>query len=152
MTDVGKRYRHKVRGSTYTVMGEVTLQTSARVSDGAQLTVYSADETGELWVRPSHEFYDGRFEETGPAPDKPDAPLAHDAIETALASLGVPLAFGAHVTKTGAGYGGPGHVCGVAIAEDGSPRIIVAHKIEGGNGRLMHIYSKAQISAGGDNA
>lgn len=81
-----------------------------------------------------------------------DVGTAQRAINTALAALGIPLAPNASVTKTGTGYGGPGRVCGVAIAEDGSPRIIVAHKLEGGSGRLMHIYSKAQIVAGGENA
>ena len=55
---------------------------------------------------------------------------AAEAISAALAAFGLP-AFGTGVAKTGAGYSGPGVICGVAIAEDGSPRVVVAHQIEG---------------------
>lgn len=72
---------------------------------------------------------------------------AAEAISAALAAFGLP-AFGTGVAKTGAGYSGPGVICGVAIAEDGSPRVVVAHQIEGGTGRLMHIYTPSLLSPG----
>ena len=70
-----------------------------------------------------------------------------DALNEALRSLGLPYEFAQTVRKTGWGYSGPGEVCGVAIAADGSPRVIVAHQIKGGTGRLMHIYTPRQIEA-----
>lgn len=69
------------------------------------------------------------------------------AVSAALAAFGLPYEFGQIVRKVGTGYGGPGEVCGVAIAADGSPRVIVAHQIKGGTGRLMHIYTPKQIEA-----
>lgn len=148
MGDIGKRYHHIRRGSTYTVIGGANLQTARPASDGVRLTIYRDDATGELWARPTREFHDGRFEEIGPIPDEPYTALAQHAVETALSALGVPLKFGYRIHKIGTGYGGPGEVCGVAIAADGSPRIIVAHQIKGGTGRLMHIYTPKLIKAG----
>lgn len=73
-----------------------------------------------------------------------------DALNEALRNLGLPYEFAQIVRKTGRGYSGPGEVCGVAIAADGSPRVIVAHRIEGGTGHLMHIYTPGQIEAEGE--
>jgi len=116
---------------------------------------HPATEAVEAIIGPHLPRYPADLKDAGfaivPHASAVDTGTAQLAIETALAALGVPLACGAHVKKTGTGYGGPGRVCGVAIAEDGSPRVIVAHKIEGGHGRLIHIYSKAQIVAGGEN-
>ena len=69
------------------------------------------------------------------------------AVSAALAAFGLPYEFAQIVRKTGRGYSGPGEVCGVAIAADGSPRVIVAHRIDGGTGHLMHIYAPKQIEA-----
>ena len=68
------------------------------------------------------------------------------ALDVALAALGIELAFGDRVMKRGVGYSGPGHLRGLALANDGSPRLIIAHKIEDGAGALMHIYTPAQIA------
>lgn len=73
-----------------------------------------------------------------------------DALNEALRSFGLPYEFAQIVRKIGTGYGGPGEVCGVAIAADGSPRVIVAHQIKGGTGHLMHIYTPKQIEEGGE--
>lgn len=54
-------HRHKKRGSTYRVIGQAVLQTAEPAPDGAHMIVYQ-DEKGLVWVRPSAEFYDGRFE------------------------------------------------------------------------------------------
>lgn len=74
-------------------------------------------------------------------------PRTLDTLDEVMRRLGLPYEFGQIVHKTGTGYGGPGEVCGVAIAADGSPRVIVAHQIKGGTGRLMHIYTPRQIKA-----
>lgn len=60
----GRRYRHLKRGTTYTVLGDATLQISTFPPDeGDTLRVYRSDEDGKLWVRSATEFLDGRFEE-----------------------------------------------------------------------------------------
>ncbi|WP_354453582.1 DUF1653 domain-containing protein [Methylobacterium sp. 1030] len=57
----GCLYRHRKRGSTYRIVGEANLQTSAPVGDNERLVVYQGDD-GRIWVRPANEFFDGRFE------------------------------------------------------------------------------------------
>lgn len=61
-------YRHKKRGTTYEVLGEnASLQCSCapeveRQFDDDVFTVYRSTTTGALYVRPTQEFHDGRFE------------------------------------------------------------------------------------------
>lgn len=51
-----KPYRHKKTGNTYFHICEATLEAT-----GEKVVVYvGADE--KVWVRPSDEFFDGRFE------------------------------------------------------------------------------------------
>lgn len=58
----GDRYRHKKRGTSYTVVvAHAELQTSAPLREGAEIVVYRGDD-GKFWARPSSEFHDGRFE------------------------------------------------------------------------------------------
>lgn len=67
-----ERVRHKKRGTTYEVIGEAEVQISIGdvfdgtrvVCEGDRLTVYRGA-GGKLWVRPSDEFNDGRFEAVG---------------------------------------------------------------------------------------
>lgn len=54
--------RHVKRGSTYEVVGQAMLQTSAPLTDMETMIVYRSLDDGRLWVRPSTEFEDGRFE------------------------------------------------------------------------------------------
>lgn len=54
--------RHKKRGSSYTILGELEIQTSAPIHEGDIITGYRCCETGKLWGRPVGEFNDGRFE------------------------------------------------------------------------------------------
>jgi len=55
-------WRHKKRGTTYKRIGRAHLQTQINLPDDAQVEVYQSEADGALWVRPSGEFFDGRFE------------------------------------------------------------------------------------------
>lgn len=61
-------YRHKVRGHVYEVLTEMaSIQCSAAPDFESQFedddwTVYRNVKTGAIWVRPTAEFQDGRFE------------------------------------------------------------------------------------------
>lgn len=59
---VGTVWRHKKRGSLYTVMGSCHIEATQTL---ALLYYASADES--WWVRPVSEFLDGRFERVWPA-------------------------------------------------------------------------------------
>ena len=52
---------------------------------------------------------------------------------------------GQKVEKHTGDYTGPGFVRGVVFLEDGIVRYVVAHKIEGGTGSLLHLYSEANL-------
>lgn len=56
-------WKHKKRGTTYEVLGDAELQCAADFDlfEGQRLTVYRGLD-GKLWVRPTEEFHDGRFE------------------------------------------------------------------------------------------
>lgn len=51
------------------------------------------------------------------------------------------------VYKTGAGYSGPGKVYAAFLGEDLHWRYVVAHKVDGGQGRFYHLYGLAQLTA-----
>lgn len=60
---VPARWRHKKRGSKYTLLTAATLQCSTNKElDYAKVVIYQGDD-GQLWVRLKDEFFDGRFEE-----------------------------------------------------------------------------------------
>lgn len=63
----GERWRHKKRGTTYTIVGKGELQMSEELVDGAPLVIYRG-ENGQLWARAEFEFYDGRFERVPASP------------------------------------------------------------------------------------
>lgn len=54
---------------------------------------------------------------------------------------------GEQVLKVGGGYGGPGLVKSVFQMSPGVWRYNIAHKIEGGYGMFIHIYSDAQLES-----
>lgn len=57
------RWRHKKRGTTYTMIGDAEAQASTgAINDGDIVVVYRGDD-GKLWIRRKSEFMDGRFEE-----------------------------------------------------------------------------------------
>jgi hypothetical protein len=73
---IGKIVRHKERKTQYRVMGTVTLQCSPEFCkatpwlivkaqqpiDGEVWVLYQSVDDASLFVRPIHEFEDGRFE------------------------------------------------------------------------------------------
>lgn len=66
------QWRHKVRGLVYEVLTHsASLQCSSapeieqRFDGAGGLTVYRNVKTGMIWVRPTPEFLDGRFERVG---------------------------------------------------------------------------------------
>lgn len=57
----GEKWRHKKRGTTYEMIGTAEVQVTDCILEGHFVVVYRAED-GKLWVRPTEEFYDGRFE------------------------------------------------------------------------------------------
>ncbi len=63
-----KLWRHKKRGTVYEILSDkASLQCSAasdfeEMFEGHDWTVYRNIKTGAIWVRPTEEFMDGRFE------------------------------------------------------------------------------------------
>lgn len=60
-------HRHKKRGTLYRVIGEAQVQTATPLLDDFCVTVYQGQD-GNIWVRPTEEFEDGRFEVVSPSP------------------------------------------------------------------------------------
>lgn len=59
----GGEHRHLKRGSEYVMIGQGSLQNAREVilKEGDSMSVY-LDDDGDLWVRATEEFNDGRFE------------------------------------------------------------------------------------------
>jgi nucleotide-binding universal stress UspA family protein len=56
-------WRHKKRGTLYAQLGSANLQSSAGpVLDNDEVVAYIGLDDGRMWVRPTDEFLDGRFE------------------------------------------------------------------------------------------
>ena len=60
---MSKIWKHVKRGSEYKILGTALLQSKSPIAetDDLQLVVYQNIKTDDMWVRPSQEFYDGRF-------------------------------------------------------------------------------------------
>lgn len=56
-----------------------------------------------------------------------------------------PFEDGAPVYKTGSGYSGPGRVATCFLGRDWHWRVVVEHRIEGGQGEFYHIYGWGQL-------
>lgn len=61
------RVKHVKRGSTYRVIGAGKVQTGTPLHDYDEVVIYQDEADGRLWVRPTAEFGDGRFEPLEPA-------------------------------------------------------------------------------------
>lgn len=55
-------HRHVKRGSSYQIVAHARLQTERPLEDNRDVIVYEGED-GAVWVRPYHEFHDGRFEQ-----------------------------------------------------------------------------------------
>ena len=55
---VGHRYQHKKTGGTYRVMCVARIEVTTELA-----VVYESEKDQTKWVRPLHEFVDGRFVE-----------------------------------------------------------------------------------------
>lgn len=53
---------------------------------------------------------------------------------------------GQMVEKFTGDYTGPGVVRGIVYLDDGIVRYVVSHKIEGGTGEMLHLYSEANLA------
>lgn len=61
-----ERVRHLKRKTTYAIMSRsATIQTDTPLTNNAEVVVYIADADDSMWVRPTSEFNDGRFESAG---------------------------------------------------------------------------------------
>ncbi len=72
---VAALWRHKKRGTTYTVLfPDAEFQCADNGWDHREVVVYRSTTGGGVWVRPASEFHDGRFEQVGTTPAAPLAP------------------------------------------------------------------------------
>jgi len=68
----GTRWKHKMRGFTYSIITDTaSLQCSSAEAFEQQFeddhwVVYQSETTGHDWIRPRGEFLDGRFERLPP--------------------------------------------------------------------------------------
>jgi hypothetical protein len=64
-------HRHVKRGTLYEVVGYGLAQTTDVIIDDEHVVIYRSvggDRDGSLWIRPTTEFEDGRFEKLEPTP------------------------------------------------------------------------------------
>lgn len=56
---MGKIFRHKTRKTVY----ELLCKDAFLEKDMTVMAIYEDTHSGQVWVRPASEFFDGRFEE-----------------------------------------------------------------------------------------
>lgn len=61
-TDEREKWRHKNRGTTYTIVGKARVQCESPLSDNETVLLYRDVDSGEWAVRRPSEYHDGRFE------------------------------------------------------------------------------------------
>lgn len=67
----GRQFRHKARGTRYTMLGNGKVQCSeSGLLDDENVVIYRGED-GSLWARRYAEFWDGRFEEIAPPSVQP---------------------------------------------------------------------------------
>ena len=77
-----EHYRHKKRGSTYTVIARGFFQVDGDL-DNEKVVVYRGEDQ-RVWVRPEYEFNDGRFERLPDAKRETfDVPEGYEAVRDA---------------------------------------------------------------------
>ncbi|NTA34367.1 hypothetical protein G6K96_21785 [Agrobacterium vitis] len=82
-----ERYRHKKRGTEYSVIARGRLQVDGDL-DNEKIVIYRGDD-GQTWGRPEYEFNDGRFEQiaAAPAAKQDAADLAYKEARSLAVSL-----------------------------------------------------------------
>ena len=56
-------WRHRKRGTVYEIIGPAIMQAESSSLNESACVIYRSVESGTMWVRPTCEFFDGRFEE-----------------------------------------------------------------------------------------
>jgi len=130
-----RRFIHRKRGTTYTEIGRGLLQSDQPLEDMAVVVLYRSEKDGSLWVRPPHEFDDGRFREVPPSADPVQLPSRPSGpIESPL------FYFGDRVSKIGGDYRFDGEIRGVVTKLSGALRYVV----EDDRG-VLHVFSAKQL-------
>jgi hypothetical protein len=62
MINLYEKYRHRKRGSEYTISGIGKIQIATDIKDGDEVVIYRNTDTFKICVRKTTEFEDGRFE------------------------------------------------------------------------------------------
>ncbi|MGO7560505.1 dATP/dGTP pyrophosphohydrolase domain-containing protein [Rhizobium johnstonii] len=70
-----RRVQHHKSKGTYAVLATGNMQTSVPISDYEPVTVYRSEADGSVWVRPTEEFEDGRFDDLPDADGPEDFPF-----------------------------------------------------------------------------
>ena len=71
-----RRWKHKKTGGSYREIGRGRMQAAIGTVDMDHVVIYQSEKDGSLWVRPTGEFDDGRFEQL---PIRPQDITEHDA-------------------------------------------------------------------------
>lgn len=121
----GRKFRHKKRGTVYTLIGVGRAQ--GEMSDEDSVCLYRGEDGG-LWVRHQLEFSDGRFEEvpadprTQPTEDRPPDEFhpSHVVRASDASSFDIICENCGNTDITGGGWGNLAQPCPAQPTEDGS--------------------------------
>jgi phage gpG-like protein len=59
-----EEWKHKKRGTTYSIVGDVRVQCETPLQDDEMVLLYQSTQDGSYGCRRHSEFHDGRFEKT----------------------------------------------------------------------------------------